>query len=285
MSNVTVTAALVKELRERTGVGMAKCKEALDQCGGNMEEAIAFLRKAGMTSAAKKEGRSTKEGTVLAHQTEHVVAVVEVDAETDFVVKNDRFQEFCRNIAQEAALARPSSLEQFLQMPYSNDRNITIDQYRSLLIQTIGENIQIRRLELFEKRDDQSIGVYSHLGGKILSVVVLKGSGEEPLAKEVAMHVAAAFPQYLCPEEIPSTVVQMEKDIAAEQVKGKPAHIMEKILQGKLNAFYDQCCLIRQKYIKDDSVSVGDYVKAQGLDHGKSDVKVLKFLRWMAGKE
>ncbi len=284
MSSSIVTPALVKELRERTGVGMGKCKEALDQSSGNMEEAIAFLRKAGMMSAAKKEGRTTKEGTVIAFQTNDVVAVAEVDAETDFVVKNDRFQEFCNNIVQEVALKRPASLEAFLQQPYSKDPLITIDQYRSLLIQTIGENIQIRRIEVFPKNNGQSVGVYSHLGGKILSVVVLEGAGEEQLAKEVAMHVAAAFPQYLSPEEIPQEVIQMEKDIAAEQVKGKPANIIEKILQGKLNAFYDQCCLTQQKYIRDDSVSVGEYVKKQGSSHGK-DVRILRFLRWMAGKE
>ena len=285
MCAAIVTPALVKELRERTGVGMAKCKEALDQTNGNMDDAIAFLRKAGMMSAAKKEGRSTKEGMVLAHQTEDVVAVVEVDAETDFVVKNDRFQEFCKNIAREVALKKPSSLEAFMQQPYSQDSHVTIDQYRSLLIQTIGENIHIRRIELFEKKEGQSIGIYSHLGGKLLTVVVLQGAGEELLAKEVAMHVAAASPQYVSPEEIPAEVVQMEKDIASDQVKDKPANIIEKILQGKLNAFFDQCCLARQKYIRDDTVTVGDYVSRQGVAHGKADVRILRFLRWMAGKE
>jgi elongation factor Ts len=279
-----VTPALVKELREKTGVGMAKCKEALDQAHGDMEEAIAILRKAGMMSAAKKEGRSTKEGTVVSFQTNDVVAIAEVNAETDFVVKNDRFQEFCNNIVQEVALKHPATLEEFVQQPYSKDPHITIDQYRSLLIQTIGENIQIRRIAVFDKNKDQSVGIYSHLGGKILTVVVLEGAGEEPLAKEVAMHVAAAFPQYVSPEEIPQEVIKMEKDIAAEQVKGKPENIIEKILQGKLNAFYDQCCLTRQKYIRDDSMSVSEYVKKQGSAHGK-DVRVLSFLRWMAGKE
>jgi elongation factor Ts len=163
MCAAIVTPALVKELRERTGVGMAKCKEALDQTGGNMDEAIAFLRKAGMMSAAKKEGRSTKEGMVVAYETPALVAVAEVNAETDFVVKNGKFQEFCNNIVQEMALKGPSSLEEFVQQPYSKDPHITIDQYRSLLIQTIGENIQIRRIELFKKNNDRSIGIYSHL--------------------------------------------------------------------------------------------------------------------------
>jgi elongation factor Ts len=285
MGAVAVTPALVKELRERTGVGMAKCKEALDQAGGSMDEAIAFLRKAGMMSAAKKEGRATKEGMVLAHQTDDVVAIVEVDAETDFVVKNDRFQEFCRAIAEEAARTKPSSVEAFLRQPYSKDPHITVDQFRSLLIQQIGENIQIRRVEIIEKSKTTSIGIYSHMGGKIVTIAVLDGAGEEGVARDVAMHVAAASPQYLSPEEIPQSVVQLEKDVAAEQVKGKPANIMEKILQGKLNAFYDQCCLTRQKYIKDDSVSVGDYVASQGAARGAKNLRIVRFLRWMAGKE
>lgn len=284
MCAANITPALVKDLRERTGVGMAKCKEALDQSGGDIDEAIAILRKAGMTSAAKKEGRTTKEGLVLSHQTDRVVAIVEVDAETDFVVKNDRFQEFCREIAREAAQTRPASLEAFLQQPYSKDPHVTIDQIRSLLIQTIGENIQIRRIEFFEKNHDQSIGIYSHMGGKLLAVAVLNGSGEEQVARDVAMHVAAAFPQYLSPAEIPASVIQMEREIAAEQIKGKPANIIEKILEGKLNAFYDQYCLSRQKYIKDDSVTVGDYVRLQGAARGK-ELSLVRFMRWTAGKD
>lgn len=283
MGSSMITPALVKELRERTGVGMAKCKEALEQASGDMEEAIAFLRKSGMASAAKKEGRVAKEGMVLAHETEGLVAIVEVDAETDFVVKNDRFQEFCRNVAAELALHPTATLEEFLQKPYSKDPNITIDQYRSLLIQTIGENILIRRLEVIKKVPGTSVGIYSHLGGKILTVVVVSSTGEERLAKDVAMHVAASSPEYLCPEQVPAQIVANEREIAKAQVKGKPENIMEKILQGKLQAFYDQCCLTRQKYIRDDSMSVSEYVKKQGAFRGK-DVSVVRFLKWMAGK-
>jgi elongation factor Ts len=284
MSTEVITASLVKELRERTGVGMSKCKEALEHANGNMEEAISFLRKTGMTSAAKKEGRSTKEGMVLAHETPQVVAIAEIDAETDFVVKNERFQEFAKNIAEEVALTLPISLEAFLQQPYSKDKQITIDQYRSLLIQTIGENIQIRRISTFEKKPDQSIGIYSHMAGKILTVVVVQEDGEENLAREIGMHVAAAAPEYLSPDEVPAEILQREQEIAREQVQGKPANIIEKIIQGKINAFYDMTCLTRQKYIRDDSLCVAEYAKKQGASRGKN-VRVLQFLRWTAGKE
>lgn len=283
MSSIPITPALVKELRERTGVGMAKCKEALDQAQGNIEEAISILRKAGMASAVKKEGRLTKEGMVLSYETESVVAIVEVDAETDFVVQNEKFREFCKNIAEEAAKTKPSSLETFLLQPYSKDPQITIDQYRSLLIQTIGENIVLRRIELLPKKSGESIGIYSHLGGKLLTAVVLEGSGEEALARDVGMHVAAAAPEYLSPGEVPQEVVSSEKEIAKVQLQGKPAHIMDKILEGKLNAFFDLSCLTRQKYIRDDSCSVGDFVKKQGVERGKT-LKILRFLRWNAGK-
>jgi elongation factor Ts len=283
MSSVPITPALVKDLRDRTGVGMAKCKEALDQAKGDIEEAISILRKAGIASGVKKEGRLTKEGMVLAHETADVIAIVEVDAETDFVVQNEKFKEFCKNIAEEVAKTKPASLEALLQQQYSKDPQVTIDQYRSLLIQTIGENIIIRRLELLPKKAGESIGIYSHLGGKLLTAVVLEGTGEEVLARDIGMHVAAAAPEYLSPEEVPAEIIANEKEIAKVQLQGKPAHIMDKILEGKLNAFLDLSCLTRQKYIRDDSCSVGEFVKKQGSSRGKS-LKILRFLRWTAGK-
>ena len=283
MTETIVTAAQVKELRERTGVGMAKCKEALDQAKGNMEEAIAFLRKAGMASAVKKEGRETKEGVVLAFEGKDCVAILEINSETDFVAKNDKFLEFCRNLANEAAQAKPASLELFLKQSYSKDPQLSIDQYRSLLVQTIGENIQIRRLKLLSKQAGHSFGIYSHMGGKILSCVEVNQANEESLAKEIAMHVAAANPEYLNPESVPQDIVEKEKEIAREQVKGKPANILEKIVEGKLKAFFDSICLVKQKYIRDDSLSVEQYVAKEALSRGKQAV-VVSFLRWNVGQ-
>jgi elongation factor Ts len=262
---------------------MAKCKEALDQANGNMEEAISILRKSGVMSGVKKEGRTTKEGTVVSYETAYVVAIAEIDAETDFVVKNEKFQEFCHNIVQEVALTKPASIEAFLEQKYSKDKELTIDQYRSLLIQVIGENIIIRRVMFIEKNSSTSIGVYSHSGGKILTAVVLQGQGEEGLAREVAMHVAAASPEYLSPEEVPSEVVAQEKEIARGQVQGKPEQIIEKILVGKLNDFFGTCCLTRQKYIRDSSVTVADMVSKEGEKKGKK-LQIIRFLRWAAGK-
>lgn len=284
MSNPTITPAQIKELRDRTGVGMGKCKEALEQANGDMELAISNLRKAGIATAVKKEGRATNEGMIGAAETAQHVAIVEVNAETDFVVKNERFQKFLTDVAEEVAKTHPASLEAFLAQKYSQDPHLTIDEYRATLVQTIGENIQIRRLKVFPKSHDKTFGLYSHLGGKIVTLVEISGSSkEENLAKDIAMHIAAAAPDYLAPEQVPAAVVEHEKEIARSQVKGKPDNIVSKIVDGKLEAFYGQVCLLKQKYIRDDAVSITDLVHKQAKEKGHS-LQVTDFLRWSVGQ-
>lgn len=279
-----ITPAMIKELRERTGVGMGKCKEALEEAKGDMELAIANLRKAGMASAVKKEGRETKEGMIGTAETPQTVAIVEVNAETDFVVKNDRFKEFLDNIAEEVAHTNPPSLDAFLQQKYSKEPSLTIDQYRATVVQAIGENIQIRRIMTFKKGPDVSLGVYSHLGGKIVTLVELTGyAGEEALAKDIAMHTAAAAPEYLSPEKVPQAIIDNEKDIARSQIQGKPANIIDKIVEGKVNAFYDAATLVRQKYIRDDSITITDLVNKRAKENGKP-LLVTNFIRWSVGQ-
>lgn len=281
---MSITPNMIKELRDRTGVGMGKCKEALEEAKGDMELAITNLRKAGMATAVKKEGRSTNEGVIIAAENGQTIAIAEINAETDFVVKNDRFQQFARNIVDEIAATKPASLEAFLQQKYSKDPALTIDQYRATIIQTIGENIQIKRLKVIPKSAAKSIGTYSHLGGKIVTLVEIEGGPEfADLAKDIAMHVAAASPEFLSPEKVPATIIAHEKEIAQSQIKGKPANIVDKIVEGKINAFYDTACLIRQKYIKDDSLSINELVAKRGKDKGKSLV-VTDFLRWNVGQ-
>lgn len=279
-----VTPAMIKELRDRTGVGMGKCKEALDEAKGDMELAIANLRKAGMATAVKKEGRETKEGMIGIAENGDLIALVEVNAETDFVVKNDRFKQFLDSIAHEIAKTNPTSLETFLQQKYSKDPALTIDQYRATVVQTIGENIQIRRLAILRKGADRSIGVYSHLGGKIVTTVEIAGSNkEEALAKEVAMHTAAAAPEYLSPEKVPQEVLAQEKDIVKGQIQGKPAQIVDKIVEGKINAYYDANCLVRQKFIKDDTITITELLKKQAKDQNKP-LTITSFTRWVVGQ-
>lgn len=279
-----ITPAMIKELRERTGVGMGKCKEALDEAKGDMELAITNLRKAGMATAVKKQGRETNEGMIAVAENNGTIGVVEVNAETDFVVKNDRFQEFLKGISSEVATTKPASLEAFLQQKYSKDPSLTVDEYRSTVIQAIGENIVIRRLKIYKKDKNHSIGVYSHLGGKIVTVVEIAGSADEDaLAKDIAMHVAAASPEYLSPETVPAEVIANEKDIVKEQIKGKPANIIDKIVEGKISAYYDANCLVKQKFIKDDSLTITDLVNARAKEVGKP-LTVAGFIRWNVGQ-
>lgn len=284
MSNTPITAAMIKELRERTGVGMGKCKEALEEAHGDMELAISNLRKAGIASAVKKEGRTTNEGMIAASENGKVVAVVEVNSETDFVAKNERFKEFLENVSKEIAATNPASLEKFLEQKYSKDDSMTMDQYRATVIQTIGENIQIKRFVTVAKAPTKSIGVYSHLGGKVVTLVEIEGSdAEESLAKDIAMHVAAAHPEFLSPEKVPAELINNEKEIAKSQIKGKPENIIDKIVEGKMNAYYDAVCLVKQKYIKDDSKSIEQIVDERAKQVGKP-LKVTHFIRWTVGQ-
>jgi elongation factor Ts len=279
-----ITADMIKELRERTGVGMGKCKEALVLAEGDMEKAIDILRKAGMASAAKKEGRETKEGLILASEDKHHLVLAEANAETDFVVQNDRFKHFLHDCVKQALEGKAKSLNDLIQQPYYKDKSITIDQYRNLVIQALGENIQLRRLEMISKHADSSYGIYSHMGGKLVVVVEIAGSADQDaIAKEIAMHVAAENPEYLKAEEVPQTVIVREEEIARSQVQGKPENIVEKIVSGKIKGYFDQFCLVNQKYVKDSSVTVQQFLDACAKKVGKP-LSIKCFWRWKVGQ-
>jgi elongation factor Ts len=279
-----ITAELIKQLRERTGVGMGKCKEALETAHGDIELAIDNLRKAGIATAVKKEGRTANEGMIGVAESNQRIAFVEVNSETDFVAKNELFGRFVKQIAEEVASTNPASVEQFLTQKFSKDPSLTVDQYRATIVQAIGENIQIRRLITVAKGSDKSVGTYSHMGGKIATGVEVSGSNaESALAKDIAMHIAAAAPDFLSPEKIPSNLVEHEREIAKSQVQGKPAHIIDKIVEGKLSAYYDGVCLLRQKFVKDDSMTISDVVSKRSKETGKP-LTVTNFIRWSVGQ-
>lgn len=283
-----VTPDMVKQLRERTGVGMGKCKEALDEAHGDMEKAIDLLRKAGMASAVKKEGRETKEGMIAAFETNEAIALVEINAETDFVVQNDKFKQFAHEIAKQAAETKAASLEALLEQPSHQDKTLTVDQYRAIVMQSIGENIKIKRVEIFKKGPTKSFGIYSHMGGKILTLVEIdaldnKGAGHEPLAREIAMHVAAESPEYLKADEVPADIKAREEEIARSQVVGKPPQIVDKIVEGKMKAFYDQVCLLCQKFVKDNTITIGDLVANEAKKSGQHLI-LKRFVRWKVGE-
>jgi len=278
-----ITADLIKDLRERTGVGMAKCKEALEQVGGDIEKAIDNLRKAGMASAVKKEGRETNEGLIGTAEDNGAIAVAEINAETDFVTQNDRFKQFLKDICHEVLKIKPADLDSLLKHKSHVDPSLTIDELRAVIVQSLGENIKISRFALFPKKPHTSIASYSHMGGKIVTVVEIEGAtGLENLAKDIGMHVAAEAPDYLDPSEIPSDVKQREEEIGRSQITGKPANIVDKIIEGKMNAFYDQVCLTRQKYIKDNAISIAQLLEAEGKKIQKP-LRITKYLRWQVG--
>ena len=282
MSNVTPQQ--IKELRERTGVGMVKCKEALETTHGNIDGAIELLRKAGIASAVKKAERETNEGTIdFAESNSHIV-LMEMNAETDFVVNNDRFRLFAKEMVEEALISKPATPAAFLECAYSKESGKTIDEKRKELIAVLGENIQVSKILIIAKKSPASYGLYSHMKGKIFTLVEISGSSDEKaLAFEIAMHAAAEAPDYLVPEDVPEAIKASERDIAKSTIPaGKPEDIVNKIVDGKIRSFYEQVCLVKQKYIKDPSVTVEQLVAAQSAKVGKN-LKVTRFERWQMG--
>lgn len=279
-----ITADMIRDLRERTGVGMGKCKEALVLTQGDMEKAIDHLRKAGMAAGVKKEGRETKEGLILTAEDQKTLVLAEGNVETDFVAQNDRFRHFLHDVVKQAMESKPKTLADLLDQPYFKDKSITIDQYRNLVIQALGENIQVRRLEVIHKHPNSSYGIYSHMGGKLVVVVEIEGaSDQEGIAKEIAMHAAAESPDYLRAEEIPPHVLAREEEIARSQVQGKPENVLEKIVAGKLKAFTEQVCLVHQKYVKDTSVTIQQFLDTCSKKVGKP-LSIRCFWRWKVGQ-
>lgn len=278
-----VTAADIKTLRERTGVGMSKCKKALEEAGGDIELAIANLRKSGMASAVKKEGRATSEGAIAFCENGSTLALIQLSAETDFVVNNEGFQKFLSQLAKQAAEQKPSSIEQLSESPFSEDTSLTVEQQKAVVMQSLGENIQISRITILEKGENEHFGIYSHMGGKIVSVVTLQSAAPadaiSTLASDLAMQVAASSPEFVRPEEIPAERIESEKEIARSQMKGKPENMLEKIIEGKLNAYYKECCLIHQPFFKETKKSITDILSEQAKATG-SAIEVKAMLRW-----
>jgi elongation factor Ts len=257
---------------------MGKCKQALEVANGDIDLAIANLRKEGMASAVKKEGRETKEGIIASFENDGAVSLVEVNAETDFVARNEAFKELADFLAKEAATNKVSSVEEFAQMKTSKGQ--TVEEVRISSVQSLGENIQIKRAETFSAAANSCVGVYIHMGGKIGVVVELEGSSEHAeLAREIALHIAAEDPSYITPDEVPNDVKEHEREIARAQMKGKPDHIIDKILEGKLGAFYDEHCLLRQSFVKDTSMTI-----AALLESKKAGLKIKRFVRWVMGE-
>ena len=255
-------ASDVKELREKTGAGMLDCKKALEENNGDMEKAIDWLREKGIAKAAKKESRIAAEGLCQIKVEGNTAVILEVNSETDFVAKNEEFTNFVDYLADQILANDVATVEDVLAI---NDGGETINDKLVALVAKIGEKISFRRFEKITKEDDSVFGTYKHMGGKIGTVVVVKGGNEE-VAKDVAMQACAMNPTALNRESVPAEVVERESKIIKEQVmaEGKPEDIAEKMVVGRLNKFYKEICLEEQAFIKDSGLSVLDYVKNNG---------------------
>lgn len=259
-----ITAELVKQLREKTGAGMMDCKKVLTETDGDMEKAAELLRERGIAKAAKKSSRVAAEGLVATYVSEDkkVGSVVEVNAETDFVAKNDEFRNFVADIAKQVALKNPATVEELLGQKYL-DTDSTVQEVLTTKIATIGENMSIRRFARYES--EGLVESYVHGDGKI-GVLVNFEKGDETLAKDVCMQIAAAKPEYLSREDVPQEAVDKEMEILKVQAmnEGKPAEIAEKMVQGRIGKFYGEICLLDQEFVKDPSIKVGKLIESKG---------------------
>lgn len=270
------SASDVKELREKTGAGMLDCKKALQESEGNMDKAIDWLREKGISKAAKKESRIAAEGLSEILVDGNKAVILEVNSETDFVAKNAEFTGFVSNLAKVILANNPSNMEEAMELSMDDG---TVSSSLIALIAKIGEKISFRRFKVVEKSDNQVFGVYNHQNlGKINVIAVLDGDNDS-VARDVAMHIAAMNPGYLKREDVPEDVINHEKDVIKKQAieEGKPADIAEKMVNGRINKFYKEVCLIEQPFIKDPDLDVLGFAKA-------NNSTVVDFVRFEVGE-
>jgi len=282
---MAVTAEAVKQLRERTGAGMMECKKALVETNGDLEAAAELMRKSGLAKADKKATRVAAEGVIAIERSADakVAAIVEVNCETDFVARENDFKAYAANVAKQALAQRPATLEALLALKADGGADGaadggTLDDVRRALVAKIGENIGVRRFEIVES--PVVVGAYLH-GSRIGALVALK-KGDDTVAKDVAMHVAAINPAYLTGTDIPADQVAKEQEIQAEQTKadpkmaGKPDAIIAKVAEGKIRKWMGEITLLGQPFVKDDKQSVEQYLKQAGAE-------VASFVRYEVG--
>ncbi len=276
-----ITAADVKKLREMTGAGMMDCKKALSESDGAMDGAVDVLRKKGLAAAANKVGRVAAEGVVLATSTGHAGLVLEVNSETDFVSRNERFRKFVDSLGQLVLDENPIGMDALHALNF--DGEYSVEQALSRLISTLGEHMNIRRFERV-RLDHGIVSSYVHGAGKIGVLVGIKGTSDcalNDLARNIAMHVAAMDPQYIRREEVPSEMVVRERSVLFERAaaSGKPKHILDRIVRGQLNKFYSRICLMEQNFVMDTDQTV-----ARVLAAVQSDAEVVFMCRFQLGE-
>ena len=274
-----ITMNSIKDLRDKTGAGISECKQAIEEAQGNIEKAIEILRKKGIAKAAKRGDREVGEGVikVMVNNAGDEGYIIEVNTETDFAARSDKFQDFSNKVLEIVKTGKPASVEELMSLKLDSG---TVKDNLDNLSGIIGEKLDIKRCAVLT---GETVVGYSHMGGKIGVLVALNKPSEMELAREIAMQVAAANPRYIKPEDVPQEEIDKEKEIYTEQLKkegklssakamaSKPENIIEKILEGKINKYFEEVCLIKQEYIKDDKKRVEDIL---------GDVKVEKFIRY-----
>lgn len=269
---MAITASLVKELRERTGAGMMDCKKALTEAGGDIEAAIEEMRKSGMAKAAKKAGRVAAEGGVVIKQDGGKAVIIEVNSETDFVANDDNFKAFATDVADIALAEQSTDVEALMAAPMGGE---TVETSRQQLIQKIGENINVRRFEILTS--DAVVGAYQH-GARIGVLVEVEG-GDEALAKDIAMHIAASRPVCVSEDQVPQETLDKEKEIFSAQAaeSGKPPEIIEKMVTGRIAKFLKEITLLGQPFVKDPDTTVEKLLKG-------ANASVKSFIRYEVGE-
>ncbi|MBU4375192.1 translation elongation factor Ts [Patescibacteria group bacterium] len=264
-----ITMETIKILREKCGAGIVDCKKALEESGGNIEKAVEILRKKGIAKAAKRGDRAACEGIIkiAANEAGNEGCIVQISAETDFVVRNEKFQQFAEQVLELAKNKKPKNREELLALEMEN--GTALENLHSLS-GVIGEKLDIKNCDFVSAK---TVAAYSHSGGKIGVLVALDKEGESELAREIAMQIAASDPAYIYPEDVPEEEIEKEKEIYRAQLlrEGKPEQIIGKILPGKLDKYFEKTCLVKQEYIKDDKKRVQDIL---------GGVKVEKFIRY-----
>ena len=264
---MAISASVVKELRDKTGAGMMDCKKALVKADGDLEKALDELRKSGIAKAEKKSGRSTTEGKILTAIADGKGVMVEVLCETDFAASNEKFVNFVTDIANRSlAIEGEGDISAAVQ---EAEKDALVN-----MIAIIGENMQIRRVEKWQSNG--KIASYLHQGGRIGVMVDVEGEADDAFLTDLCMHIAAFSPQFINPESIPADVIAKEREIAAAQMAGKPANMIDKIVDGKINKWYKEVCLTQQPWIKDDKSSMAKIAPG---------AQVKRFIRWTIGEE
>ncbi len=270
-----ISAEMVKNLREKTGAGMMDCKKALSETNGDMAKAEDYLREKGIAKATKKESRIAAEGLANIYMDGNKAVILEVNSETDFVSKNDEFKAMIDTIGKTLLKSDAKTIEDANSLSCEDG---TIKDLIVSMTAKIGEKLSLRRFEIVQIEDGECFGSYLHMGGKIASLVVLKGANES-IAKDVAMQQAAMRPEYVFPEDVPESVVEKEKNIQKELAmnEGKPEDIAEKMVAGRIQKFFKEICLSEQAFIKDGNISVSTYVKNNGGE-------IVKAIRYEVGE-